>query len=318
MPEYGGKSDPALRCNLVLTEAKPKPPMLVMRGLVPRIHVFRPRDPQAGMTGSSQTRVRLAGLIAAITALTVATDDATAEGTSCGPAIIYGDGTHVIAHTNDDVGQVYAQPCPVGEPYHLLITASQGGDSVPLPWSVGGSNVDVDVAPCSLPGGNDLPGATIVVGYQLTGPDGKTESFAQKFTLGDDKDAPALDVHSTPRKGSKVKAGDKIAVKIIADEGFGDGRGTWQTGVRTIQLLADDGKVEPDFTEPGMLPKACAAKAWKRTLETTYVVPKNPPLVVHLTAIAADFADNENFKTAAFPTSGDWYGASPAPSPARR
>jgi len=266
-------------------------------------------DPALRRRKSQGRALALAGIAGAIVAIAspriAMFSEAAAEEIPCVGNIIYGDGTRVIRGADNDVGQVQAQPC-AADPNHFVVTGSQGEGSVPLPYVISG-NADVDVAPCSLPGGNDLPGATIVIRYEATGYDGKPQRLAETFTLGDDRDAPALDVHSIPPKGSKVRAGDKIVVKINADEGFGDGRGSWQTGVQSIQLLADDGKVEPDFTEPGMLPKACANKSWKRTLETTYKVPKNPPPIVHLTAIAADFAGNENFKTAEFPV-GDWYG----------
>jgi hypothetical protein len=162
------------------------------------------------------------------------------------------------------------------------------------------------VLPCRLPNGSDVPGATVTVTFTGEDPPAKQ---TKTFPLADDTEPPSLDVHSDPPKGRKVRPGQKIDVKMTADENYNDTDHTgWQTGVRTIQLLADDGKVEPDFTEPGMVPKACAEKSWKRRLEVTYTVPNNPPPVVHLTAIASDYAGKDNSKDAEFPTDGEWYG----------
>ena len=45
----------------------------------------------------------------------------------------------------------------------------------------------------------------------------------------------------------------------------------------------------------------------RRTLDTTYTVPKNPPSVIHLEVYAEDGATHNASETADFPT-GNWYG----------
>ena len=117
-----------------------------------------------------------------------------------------------------------------------------------------------------------------------------------------DKDPPRLKVTSTPPKGSKVQAGDKIHVTIIASERYADGHKSWPTGVQSIQLTANDGLV--DSKDYGKPPQTCA----RQTLEATYTVPNNPPPVVHLRAIAEDGVGNHGEEDAEFPTGEKWEG----------
>ena len=123
-----------------------------------------------------------------------------------------------------------------------------------------------------------------------------------KFTPDDDKDAPKLKVTSIPKKGTKVKAGDKIKVTITASERYEDGHKSWPTGVRSIQLTADDGLV--DSKDYGRVPQPCE----RRTFEATYTVPRNPPPIVHLTAIAEDGVGNQDSEVGEFPTGDIWSG----------
>ena len=112
----------------------------------------------------------------------------------------------------------------------------------------------------------------------------------------DDKDKPKLKVTSTPPKGTKVKAGDKIKVTITASERYEDGHKSWPTGVQLIQLTADDGLVK---SEPyGRVPPPCD----RRTFEATYTVPKHPPPIVRLLGIAADGVGHQDSEELTFPT----------------
>jgi hypothetical protein len=117
-----------------------------------------------------------------------------------------------------------------------------------------------------------------------------------------DTDPPKLKVTSTPPKGMRVKAGDKIHVTIIASERHADGHKSWPTGVQSIQLTANDGLV--DSKDYGKPPQPCA----RQTLEATYSVPNNPPPVVHLRAIAEDGVGNHGEEDADFPTGDKWEG----------
>ena len=141
------------------------------------------------------------------------------------------------------------------------------------------------------------------VDYVIGLVDGVLVSY-DKFKPEDDKDreAPKLKVTSTPKKGSKVKAGDKIKVTITASERYEDGHKSWPTGVQQIQLVADDGRV--DGKEYGRVPDPCE----RRTFEVTYTVPRNPPRIVHLRAVADDGSTNDS-EVAEFPTAGDWHGS---------
>ncbi len=118
----------------------------------------------------------------------------------------------------------------------------------------------------------------------------------------DDKDPPKLKVTSTPKKGTKVKPGDKIKVTIKASEHYRDGHKSWPTGVQNIQLIADDGLV--DSKDYGRPPQPCS----RQTFEVTYTVPKNPPAIVHLRAIAEDAVGNQASEVGEFPTGDTWKG----------
>ena len=119
---------------------------------------------------------------------------------------------------------------------------------------------------------------------------------------GKDADAPRLKVTSTPPKGTKVKAGDKIHMTIIASERYADGHKSWPTGVRSIQLTSNDGMI--DSKDYGVPPQPCA----RQTLETSYTVPSNPPEIIHLHVIAVDGAGNRHVEDGDFPTTGDYFG----------
>jgi hypothetical protein len=119
---------------------------------------------------------------------------------------------------------------------------------------------------------------------------------------GKDTDAPRLKVTSTPPKGTRVKAGDKIHVTIVASERYADGHKSWPTGVQSIQLTANDGLV--DSKDYGKPPQPCA----RQTLQADYTVPSNPPPVVHLHALAEDGVGNHGGEDADFPTGEKWEG----------
>jgi hypothetical protein len=123
-----------------------------------------------------------------------------------------------------------------------------------------------------------------------------------KFKPDDDKDPPRLKVTSKPPKGTKVKAGDKIEVTIIASERYKDGHKSWPTGVQMIQLVADDGLV--DSKQYGRPPQPCA----RQTFVVTYTVPKNPPAIVHLHALAEDGVGHQSGEDAEFPLGDVWKG----------
>jgi len=124
-----------------------------------------------------------------------------------------------------------------------------------------------------------------------------------KFDAGyipprDDK-PPTLRTTSDPPKGSKVTAGRTIKVTMVAR----DDANRWQTGIKTIQLVADSegGRfVASENYAP------CAEPREKR-VEATYEVPANPPPIVRLTALAEDHAGLMDTDVGEFPT-GDWYG----------
>ncbi|CAG1014710.1 hypothetical protein RHIZO_04850 [Rhizobiaceae bacterium] len=116
-----------------------------------------------------------------------------------------------------------------------------------------------------------------------------------------DRDPPTLRTSSVPPKGHRVRAGDQIRVTMAARDDASPAH--WQTGIKTIQLVADseDGRfvVSENY-------EACAG-AQERRVEAFYIVPANLPPVVRLSALAEDHGGLMDADAAEFPT-GDWYG----------
>jgi hypothetical protein len=122
-----------------------------------------------------------------------------------------------------------------------------------------------------------------------------------------DREKPTLRATSEPRQGTKVKAGDKIRIDITAR----DDANAWQTGIKSIQVLDNEGLFDhQDYAHEayGGPVSKCEPERRTRTWWTTYTVPDFPPPIVRLKVISEDFAGNQaEPETAEFPT-GDWYG----------
>lgn len=120
-----------------------------------------------------------------------------------------------------------------------------------------------------------------------------------------DKEPPKLDTNSVPRKGTKVKAGDQIKVTMVAR----DDANLWQSGIKTIQLVAESegGRlIASENYRPA--PPGCSELPSERRVEATYMVPSNTPLIVRLAALAEDHVGLMDTDLGEFPTKGDWYG----------
>jgi len=162
------------------------------------------------------------------------------------------------------------------------------------------------VKPCELPGGSDLPNAALAISFVSANPAARA---ARTMTLGPDTEKPTLKTTSTPRKGTKVKPGDTIKVRMEASEEYSDPRIGWQTGVKKIQLTDESrNQVVPPHFENSGGPRPCKEKQWKQTLEVTYTVPPNPPPVIRLRAVAEDFAGNRDDDVGEFFTGEVWKG----------
>jgi len=176
--------------------------------------------------------------------------------------------------------------------------ATMGGSPV-LIGSFSGDDFGVSkvVDPCSLPGGSDLPGAKVTLKLVLNQPT-PTRDWTFHYTLPDDHAAPLLRGGSNPPHGTTVQPGDTIKIHITASEPTNKDA---QEGIEDIQLLGPDGLI--DSADYGKHPTACDRSRLSKTLTTTYTVPDNPPAVIHLRAIAHDYAGNESIPlTADFPT----------------
>ena len=119
-----------------------------------------------------------------------------------------------------------------------------------------------------------------------------------------DNEQPKLHTNSVPPKGKKVKAGDQIKVTMIAR----DHANLWQSGIKTIQLVAESegGRFIASENFPPASP-GCTALPPERRVEATYTVPSDPPLIVRLAALAEDHAGLMDTDIGEFPT-GDFYG----------
>jgi hypothetical protein len=128
---------------------------------------------------------------------------------------------------------------------------------------------------------------------------GGSEGHDAVYDFPRDAAPPALRANSTPPKGSRVTPGQAIAVTIAAR----DGEGPWETGVKTIQLVAESegGRF---IASENFAP--CSEPREKR-VQATYEVPADPPPIVRLTALAEDHSGHLVQESAEFPT-GDFYG----------
>jgi hypothetical protein len=125
--------------------------------------------------------------------------------------------------------------------------------------------------------------------------------FDATFTAARDDKPPILRTTSNPPKGSKVDPRQRIVVRMAAR----DDADRWQTGIKTVRLVADsDGG--RDVAPTPIHYDACSDPNEKR-VEATYVVPPNPPPIVRLTATAMDHVNLTDKDVGEFPT-GEWYG----------
>jgi hypothetical protein len=124
------------------------------------------------------------------------------------------------------------------------------------------------------------------------------DGSAQVQYSSPDRDPPVLWVTSDPPKNSMVKKGETITVTIIASERYADGHLSQPTGVQSIQLLADDGQVQPTGQYRPPLP--CK----RQPLTVIYTVPKKHEKVIHLKVLAedGDSIPHTNIENLEFPT----------------
>jgi hypothetical protein len=140
---------------------------------------------------------------------------------------------------------------------------------------------------------------------EFSGEVGSKDDVQVDYDRMQDKEPPKLHTSSVPPKGSKVHPGDQITVTMVAR----DDATTWQTGIQRIQLVAQsqgDALVGAQDYPPVIRP-TCEGRPEPRTLVLTYRVPRDPPPIVRLRAIAEDFANHHDTDIGEFPI-GDWYG----------
>jgi hypothetical protein len=126
------------------------------------------------------------------------------------------------------------------------------------------------------------------------------------YSAAADREKPRLEVLWSPPSATKVKPGDKITAKLTAR----DDATTAETGVARLRVDVGvgGGLVAAPAVFPAPMPlQECGRENPVRTYEATYTVPADPPPIVNLRAYARDFAGNETWQDANFPT-GDWHG----------
>jgi hypothetical protein len=179
--------------------------------------------------------------------------------------------------------------CPLGQ---LRIRTSEGD---PL-FQEALAAARRDAVLAALDGqGVDVAGRLFVESTVFGGEGGHDAAY--EFA-GDDQ-PPSLTTTSQPPAGTKVEPGRQIIVRMAAR----DDANRWQTGIKSIQLVADseDGRfIAAENYEP------CAEPTEKR-VQATYEVPADPPPIVRLTALTEDHSGLVDNDTAQFPTS-EWYG----------
>jgi hypothetical protein len=205
--------------------------------------------------------------------------------------------------------------CPLPGPYRGNEFATMHGPFSPLgplsgnegdgSYGVFGTWFQVD--PCKLSGGSDLPGAVLIYKTVISGP-GPNQglSAVNYWTLPRELGGPVLTAGSTPPHGTRVHPGEVIKIHITATEANGGP----EPGIQEIALGLSP-LLTIDKATYGDHPTACDKSRLTKTLTTTYTVPADPPPIVHLTAIAHDFAGNESSTLSAdFPTGDEWEGTS--------
>ncbi|MGH9786796.1 MAG: hypothetical protein ACRD88_21720 [Terriglobia bacterium] len=209
-----------------------------------------------------------------------------------------------IDHTASTVDVLLRTDCPDpgdAESFEASVDVSVNG----APWEprtyTGLVEEQFGIDPCAH-GGSDLPGTKvhIAVSYAQYG-------YPLDITLGEDDLPPSVSVDWGPKLGKKVKAGDEIKIKVTAAEKRA--WGPWQTGVDLIEIKSMPQDALVDFQSYSEYKgRACDAKSWKQTFETTYIVPEDAPAEFQLCAYAEDFASKRSSTCGTFYTGEVWEG----------
>jgi hypothetical protein len=204
--------------------------------------------------------------------------------------------------------------CPLPGPYRGNEFATMRGPFSPLGplsanpgsgfYAVHGDWLQVD--PCKLSGGSDLPGAVLTYKTVISGPGpNRGLSAVNYWTLPRRFGGPVLTAGSTPPHGTKVHPGEVIKIHITATEANG---GAPESGIQEIALGLSP-LLTIDKATYGDHPTACDKSRLTKTLTASYTVPDNPPPIITLIATARDFDNNQAEPLSAdFPTADVWTG----------
>jgi hypothetical protein len=143
--------------------------------------------------------------------------------------------------------------------------------------------------------------------FEVSGEVGAVSEVSVEYARMRDREPPRLHTTSVPPKGSRVWPGQQITVTMEAR----DDDNAWQTGMESLQLLAQEasGDVLVGAEHYRPTPRAnCEGRPEPRRLVLVYTVPRNPPPIVRLKAIAQDFANLSDFDIGEFPTREMWRG----------
>lgn len=192
---------------------------------------------------------------------------------------------------------------------HVAYIRVRGGPEMPYihPNGVDVHDKENYVAdPCSLSGGSDLPGAEVEFsGVLNVGEQGTVGGSPTVITLGPDETSPKNMLNPSIPAGSRVESGDTIGIDVLAtDKKEG---GTWQTGIKSIQLIeTTEGLI--DDKQGTRLPPKCDDAARGINWQTKYEVTDDSPNKIELCALAEDHAGNVKKSCAKFYKGEVWEG----------
>jgi hypothetical protein len=153
---------------------------------------------------------------------------------------------------------------------------------------------------CSLPGGSDQPRQDIqltTLVYYL----GTSRDFTALYGIPADHSDPIVSIASSVPAGTAVHPGEKIRLKLVANEPAHLGP---QTGIRDIRLDGPSGpgpSVRLKSTYYPRIAAGCNTARNHRSMTVTYTVPAVAPKVITLVATASDFPNHTATATVSFP-----------------
>jgi hypothetical protein len=236
----------------------------------------------------------LAGLccLALSSAVAVAQQPQAPQPVSLGQLFAEPDGLELAPDARQKLRQAASQALnPSGCPYRARMTVTvKTGDPIFQPAL---ADARRDVVKALL--------ETMPTSVEVNSAVGSSSEVTVDYVRAQDTTAPKLQTTSIPSRGTKVCPGKIIEVTMTAR----DDQRRSDTGIQIIQLRSEgpggDELIGAQDYRPVVRPN-CERLPEPRTLKVSYTVPDPPPPVVRLRAITEDFANQNDFDVAEFPT----------------